>query len=339
MTEPAESSTTTAGGTPFDWRGLLTNQTTVLLLVWFAMIALFTIIKPLFFSVDVAGNILLDWAPVALIAVGELFVIISGGIDLSVGATVGLSGVLGALVMKSLTASGTGSMTTILIGLLVCIATGVTVGLINAWLINVINIVPFIATLVTLGAGSGLALVLTGGAPIGQGPSGAIELSIPWLGPLSTPELIVIVILAICGAFLARARFGRYTYAIGSNDFAAKAVGINVRRHLVKIYVLSGFLSGLAGMFFYLRLGSGAPTSGQGAELDAIAAVVIGGAALTGGVGKMGGTILGAFILTTVTSGLIIIGVEPNWKQVVVAILIAVAVGVRSFRPTRGRAS
>jgi ribose transport system permease protein len=129
-----------------------------------------------------------------------------------------------------------------------------------------------------------------------------------------------------------KARFGRYTFAIGSNAFAARSAGINVNRHLVKIYALSGFLAGIAGMYFYLRLGVGSPTSGQNGELNAIAAVVIGGASLSGGVGKLMGTALGSLILVTVTSGLIIIGVAANWNQVVVAILIAAAVFSQGLR-------
>ena len=121
-------------------------------------------------------------------------------------------------------------------------------------------------------------------------------------------------------------------YAIGSNSFAARAAGINVNRHLAKIYILSSVLASLAGYYFYLRLGSGAPTSGQGGELQAIAAVVIGGAALSGGVGNFFGTALGALILTTVTSGLIIINVAANWDQVAVAILIAAAVLLQQYR-------
>jgi ribose transport system permease protein len=152
------------------------------------------------------------------------------------------------------------------------------------------------------------------------------------LGPFSIPDLIVIALVTVLGLFLHKARFGRYTYAIGSNTFAARVAGINVNRHLTKIYAVSGLLAGLAGMFFYLRLGSGAPTSGASAELDAIASVVIGGALLSGGVGKMFSTVLGALILTTVTSGLIIIGVAPDWKKVVVALLIALAVFAQGLR-------
>jgi ribose transport system permease protein len=312
--------------------GLLANQQVILLLVLVAMVALFTIKNRIFFSVDVFGNILLDWGPVVLIAIGETFVVISGGIDLSVGANLGFSGVIAGYVMQDMTSGGHGETITLIVGTVVAAGVGTGVGLLNALLINKARLVPFIATLATLGAAGGMSIVLTGGAPIGGGPASAISLSVPWLGPLSTPGIIVVGVVVIAGLFLHKARFGRYTYAIGSNSFAARTAGINVRRHLAKVYALSGLLAGLAGMFLYLRLGSGAPTSGSGAELDAIAAVVIGGASLSGGVGRMTGTVLGALILTTVTSGLIIIGVAPNWKQVVVAVLIAAAVSVQGLR-------
>ena len=225
------------------------------------------------------------------------------------------------------------------IGALVCIGVGCIAGVINTLLINYAKLVPFIATLVTLGAAAGLALVFTGGGPIAGGPSEAIQLSVPWLGPISTPIIIVIVICFICWAFLHKSRFGRHTYSLGSNPFATRAAGISIAKQTAKIYILSGALAGAAGMFFYLRLGSGAPSSGLGLELYAIAAVVIGGASLSGGSGRITGTVLGALILTTVTSGLIIVGVDPNWKQVVVAILIAAAVTIQGLRRSEGKAS
>jgi ribose transport system permease protein len=184
-----------------------------------------------------------------------------------------------------------------------------------------------------------MSLVLTKGAPIMGGPPQGITLSVPWIGPFSKPVLVVVVVVVLLWLFLHKARFGRYTYAIGSNSFAARVAGINVRRHITKVYMLSGFLAGLAGFFFYLRLGGGAPTSGFGMELDAIAAVVIGGAALAGGVGRVSGTVLGALILTTVTSGLIIVGVDPSWKRVVVAVLIAIAATLQALRKSEVGAS
>ncbi|MHB8595541.1 MAG: ABC transporter permease [Ktedonobacteraceae bacterium] len=318
---------------------LFANQQIILLVVFLALVVFFTINNSIFFSSDVFANILLDWAPLTLIAVGETFVIISGGIDLSVGAVTGFSGIIAAFVMRDLTQMMWGETATLLIGVLVTVIVGAGLGLINGLLITVTRLVPFVATLVMLGAAGGLSIVLTGGAPIGGGPVNAILLTVPIFGPFSIPVIIVVVIVAYLGLVLHLSRFGRYTYATGSNPFATLVAGISVNRHLIKIYMLSGLLAGLAGMFFYIRLGSGAPTSGLDSELDAIAAVVIGGAALSGGVGVFVGTILGALILTTITSGLIIIGVAPDWNQVVVALLIAFAVLVQSLRLTNRRSS
>jgi ribose transport system permease protein len=308
------------------------NQQAMLLFVLLAMVAFFTSQNPIFFSNAVFGNIISDWSPIVLIAVGQAFVIISGGIDLSVGSTVAIAGVVAAFAIRALTENGQSPTVTLSLGVLIAALTGLVVGAINAFLITKANMVPFIATLVTMGAGAGLAIVLTGGGPIGGGPDAAIQLSVAKVGPFSYPGLAIVVLVFVLGLVLHKARFGLYTFAIGSNEFAARAAGINTKRHLAKIYMLSGVLAGFAGFYYYLRLGSGAPTSGLGGELQAIAAVVIGGAALTGGEGRLSGTVLGALILTTVTSGLIIINVAANWKQVVVAILIAVAVLLQQSR-------
>ena len=316
---------------------VLGSQQFILLLVLVVMVVGFTSINSKFFSVGVFGNILVNWAPIALIAVGQTFVIISGGIDLSVGSTMTISGVVAAYAMQAATGGGVPDGLSILIGVVVAVAVGLLVGLVNALLINQARIVPFIATLATLGAGAGLALVLTKGGPIAGGPASAIGLSVPWLGPLAWPGVIVIAIIVIAGIFLHQARFGRYLFAIGGNSFAATAVGISVEKQITKVYGLSGLLAGLGGMVLYLTLGSGSPSAGAGQELLAIAAVVIGGASLYGGTGRMSGTVLGSLILTTVTSGLIIINIDPNWNQVVVAVLIAAAVTLQVLRRGQGR--
>jgi ribose transport system permease protein len=220
----------------------------------------------------------------------------------------------------------------------VSVAVGTFVGFINAILINKAKIVPFIATLATMGAALGLSVIISDGMPIG-GPNdfkliSAIDAK--WM-PLSVAVIIVAVVVAIAGLFLHKAKFGLYTYAIGSNAFAARAAGINVERHIAKIYMLSGGLAGLAGIYVYMRLGAGSPSSGTGRELDAIAAVVIGGASLMGGIGRMWGTVLGTLILFTVQSGLIMAGVAPDWKKVVVAVLIAAAVAAQTLQNRNGR--
>lgn len=311
---------------------ILLDQQAVLVYVLIAMVLVFSAINSAFFSIGVFGNILVDWAPIALIAVGETFVVISAGIDLSVGSTITISGVVAAFAMAGLTGAGWPDAASLTVGVIVALAVGLVVGLVNAVLINVAGLVPFIATLATLGAGAGVALVLTHGGPVGGGPPSAIGLSTPQFGPFSWPIIAVIVIIAIAGLFLHKARFGRYTFAIGGNAFATTAAGVSVPKHLTKVYALSGLLAGAAGVITYMTLGSGSPTSGTSDELSAIAAVVIGGASLMGGVGRIGGTVLGSLILTTVTSGLVIINIDPNWDQIVVAILIAAAVTLQTVR-------
>jgi ribose transport system permease protein len=189
-----------------------------------------------------------------------------------------------------------------------------------------------------MGAALGFSVIISS-MPIG-GPNDFALISAmdPKSNPFSWAVIAVAIVVTIAGLFLHKARFGLYTFAIGSNTFAARAAGINVERHLTKVYALSGALAGFAGMYVYLRLGAGSPSSGTGRELDAIAAVVIGGASLMGGVGRIMGTVIGALILFTVQSGLIMAGVAPDWKKVVVAVLIAVAVAAQAFRTKNGRA-
>lgn len=315
------------------------NQASLLVIVIILIVVLFGVLNPIFFSLGVAGNILVQWAPIALIAVGETFVIVTGGIDLSVGSTLTVSSVIAAFAMAGLTGAGWPDWLTLLIGTVVAVGLGAVVGTINQLLINFAKLVPFVATLATLGAGAGVAVVLTGGGPVAGGPPSAQGLAVPWLGPLSWPAIIVIVIVVIAGLYLHKARFGRYTFAIGGNAFAATASGISVRKHVAKVYTLSGMFAGAAGMVLYLQLGSGSPSAGYGDELIAIAAVVIGGASLAGGAANIGGTILGALLLSTLTSGLIIINVDANWNQIVVAILIAAAASLQALRGIHRRKS
>ena len=310
-------------------RRLIGNQQFMLFIVFVAIFLFFTFNDSVFASASEIGNNITDFSTLVLLAVGETFVIATGGIDLSVGGASGFAGVVGAIVMEHLSAHG--EWLVLGVGTFVCLGVGVGIGLINAALMHYAKLVPFVATLVTMGAAEGMSLVLTGGAPIGSN-FGAITLTEPRLGVFSYPDILIIVITIVAGLYLHFSKFGRYTFAIGSNAFAVRAVGVNVRRHLTWVYVLSGALAGLTGMFIYMRLGSGAPSAGVGTELVAIAAVVIGGARLTGGSAQLSGTILGALILTIVSSGLIIMNVSPNFNQVAVAILIALAAAFQALR-------
>jgi ribose transport system permease protein len=322
-----------------DWlRSVLANQQFLLLLALLALVAYFTSRDSVFLSSGEIAAMLTVFAELILLAVGETYVIISGGIDLSVGAIAGFAGVVAAFAMRDMISAHTSEALVLTVGTITCAAIGIGIGLVNAALMNWARLVPFVATLVTLGAATGMAIVLSGGGPIGA-DSAAISLSARRIGPFPYLALVVIVITAISGLYLHKTRYGRFTFAAGCSAFAARAVGINVRRHLTSVYVLSGLLAGLTGMVFYMVLGSGAPTSGDGAELTAIAAVVIGGVSLTGGVGLITGTILGALILTVVQSGLIISNVSPNYDQVAVAACIAVAASLQALRPAHRRQS
>jgi ribose transport system permease protein len=331
----------------FNWKPLVTNPSSILIAVILLLAGVFSAGSyGSFWDVSVFNNILTDWGLIVLLAVGQTFVVISGGIDLSVGSTVSLSGVVAGVVMVNwmhldLNVKNEAAVGPLLLALVICIATGIAVGLVNAFLVNIVGIVPFIATLATLGGGAGLAIIWSGGMPL-QGPNfyglvNPINLGGVDLSPISFVVLLVGIVVVISGLFLHKARFGLYTYAIGSNAFAAKAAGISVKRHLTWVYVVSGALSGIAGMYAYTRLGSGSPSSGAGLELQAIAAVVIGGTSLMGGSGKMLGTVLGAFLLYEVQSGLLMVGMDPNWKQVIVAIMIAGAVGIQGFNFSQRR--
>ncbi|HET9080595.1 MAG TPA: ABC transporter permease [Trebonia sp.] len=312
-------------------RSVLSNQQFLLVIALAILVIYFTARDSVFLSSPEIAVLLTNFSTLILLAVGETFVIISGGIDLSVGAVCGVSSVVAAFAMRGMVSSNDNEALVLLVGTLVCAAMGIGIGLINAALMNWARLVPFVATLATLGAGTGMALVLSNGVPIGS-DSSALSIGADRAGPFPYMFLVILVVVAVAWLYLHLSRYGRYTYAIGSNAFAARAAGINVRRHLTSVYVLSGLLAGLTGMVFYIRLGAGAPSSGDGFELTAIASVVIGGVSLFGGSGRLTGTILGALILTVVTSGLIISNVSPNWNQVAVAICIAAAASLQALK-------
>jgi ribose transport system permease protein len=332
-------------------RSLVGNQTSLLIVVMVALSIVFTAFSNgTFLQTSIFSNILTDWGSLILLAVGQTLVVISGGIDLSVGSTVSLSTVVAGFVLVKVmnlpgTIHGSDAWGYLVIAILVAVLAGLAVGAVNALLINVFKIVPFIATLSTFGAAAGFAIIISGGMPL-QGPNDFALINpirIPGIdvrtfdtGLLSPMVILMIVVVTIVGMFLHKARFGLYTYAIGSNAFAARAAGISVKRHTAKIYMLSGALSGLGGFYAYVRLGGGSPSSGAGMELFAIAATVIGGASLMGGVGRIIGTVLGTLILYTVQSGLLMVGVSADWKQIVVAILIAAAVAVQTLQKKNG---
>jgi ribose transport system permease protein len=251
-------------------------------------------------------------------------VIITGGIDLSVGSTLAIAGLFGTMAIKS--------GQPIPLGIAIGIGAGVVCGFLNGFMITQLRINPFIITLGTLEAYRGLALVASKGLPV-HGITDAFSflgndtlLGIPF-------SLWVLAVCAMIMHFLLEnTKLGRYAFAIGSNSSAAYYAGVPIRFHLTAVYTIAGALAGLAGMVEASRLMTGQPTAGQGYELQAIAAVVIGGGSLQGGEGSVVGTLTGAFIIGLLSNGSDLLGVNPYWQQVIIGAVIIAAVGFDEFR-------
>jgi ribose transport system permease protein len=274
-----------------------------------------------------------------ILAIGQTFVIITAGIDLSVGAVLGFSGMAGALVAQHMLGVHDSSTLTTILSILVMLGAGTGLGLINGLLITRINLPPFIVTLGTLTGITGGTDLLNNGNEVATlpAPFNALGTTDSVLnGWLPLPVLIAIVLAIVFGFILARTRFGLRTYAIGSNVTATRRAGIRVDRHLVWVYTLTGFLAGVAGLMVTATQSTAAPIAGQNDELYAIAAVVIGGASIFGGTGTIFGTVIGTAILSVLTTGLILTGVQPFWQQVAIGAVVIIAVAVDRVRAKAG---
>jgi ribose transport system permease protein len=315
------------------------------LLILFAIMLIFALYGGTsFFNARNFNDIIIDSSQLVVLSVGMTFVIIAAGIDLSVGSVLILSSVVAAQVTISL--SGTPQDIArfefptqhvgIPAGLLAGVATGLVCGVANGLLITRLRVPAFIVTLGMLGIALGLGQLLSGGTSVPNVPPavqteiGLRELVAIDLGRQRvriTPPVVAAYGIAIAAAItLNRTRFGRYTYAIGSNAAAAMRAGINVDLHLVKIYALSGLLAGVAGAMDLLRFGTASVGSHQADNLAAISATVIGGTSLFGGIGTIGGSVIGAFIPTVLRNGLVIARVQPFWQNVAIGAVLILAV-------------
>jgi ribose transport system permease protein len=296
------------------------------------IIAIFSVLKPGAFLGSYNVKTIFINASVALcLSVGMTFVIITAGIDLSVGSVLVFSGVIAAKVMVdvagSTTAAGNAGWGVILLGVAAGLAVGLGWGVLNGMLIALLDLPPLIVTLGSFGAALGLSDVLTGGIDLGGVPSDfSSAIGSGKIGPIPVLVFIAGIVTIVLGLLLHITKFGRYTYAIGSNAEAARRAGINVNRHLIKVYALAGTLSGLGGVlslaYFTTTTISGHTTD----NLTAISAVVIGGTSLFGGVGAMAGTVVGVFIPVVLASGLVIVGVQSFWQQVMIGVILVAAV-------------
>lgn len=306
-----------------------------------AIIAVFSALSPNYLTLS---NFLIMASHVAiygLLAIGMLLVILNGGIDLSVGSVLALCGVIAGALMQGveLPALGVILYPPVWAVVVLTCATGAAVGAVNGVLIAWFKVPAFVATLGVMYVARGVALLMTNGLTYNN-LSGRADLGntgFDWLGfnrlagvPISVLVLALVAVLA--GVMLQRAAFGRWLYASGGNERAADLSGVPVKRVKITVYVLSGVLAALAGLVLASQLTSAGPTAGTTYELTAIAAVVIGGAALTGGRGTVRGTMLGAFVIGFLSDGLVIIGVSSYWQTVFTGAVIVLAVLMNSIQ-------
>ncbi len=318
-----------------------------------------------FFSVANISQILVNSTLVMLMALGQTYVIITSGIDLSIAWTVGLASVVGARVMRDLMNGapllGGAPMDlapALIIGIFLGLLVTVIPGLVNGILVARVKVPPFIATLGMYGIVRGIAFLLTDGQQVvanlpvnlreflREVGNGSLIYNIPGRGVsfftqptdltpdqlriverwLPYPVLITAVVVVVFGFVLSRTKFGRHTYAIGGSEDAAIRSGINVQRHLILIYIISALAAGIAGLLYLARFTAGAPQAGEASLLDSVAAVVIGGTSLLGGAGKIRGAVVGALIIGVLKTGLVNLNVDSLWQFVVVGLVIIVAV-------------
>jgi ribose transport system permease protein len=303
------------------------------------LIAAFSIDSPYFLTRANWLNTSSTATEVLLLAVGETFVICSGGIDLSVGAVLGFSGTAGAWVMAHGFAGAPGAAVgAVAVGFLAAVAAAGLFGLLNGVLVAWAGIPPFVVTLGTLGIATGLGDLLNNGQEISAIPASVVTFGNTNLGGwLPVPVLITAIITAWYGLVLARTRFGLYTLSIGDNREAVVRAGVHDRRYLLEVYLLSGLLAGVAGVLVMARLGAGSPSSGATDNLNAIAAVVIGGASLFGGRGTVIGSVIGTGIIAVLLTGLVLINVPPFWQEVAVGAILIAAVYVDQLRNRKSK--
>ncbi|GAB2879337.1 ABC transporter permease [Streptomyces mayteni] len=285
--------------------------------------AFFAIASPYFFTYDNFISILFSTVVIGTLAVGTTFVIISAGIDLSIGTGMALCAVMSGVFLVN-------AGLPLAVGVLATILFGGFMGLVNGVNVAVLRIPPFIATLAMMLVAEGLALVVSDSTPIYfTDVSGYGDISTGHLVPgvdIPNAVLVLLVIAAVAGVLLTKSVLGRYTYSIGSNEEATALSGIDVRRWKIVIYTFAGLFTGLAGVLISARLGSAQPATGMGYELQAIAAVVIGGTSLSGGKGSIVGTLIGALIISVLNNGLQIMSIPQEWQNVILGCVILLAV-------------
>lgn len=330
----------------FSWSTIFVEGRAFLALALIVMV--FSILSPNYLTIN---NLLIMSSHVAifaLLALGMLLVVLTGGIDLSVGSTLGFTAVIAGFLLRGVPIGifGVTLYPNVLVSVLIALLLGSLIGLVNGLLVARFKVAPFVATLGMLYVVRGFALLMTNGRTINDisGDPAFGNTGIAWLGfnrifGIPAGVIIMAAVALVISVLLSRATFGRWLYATGGNIRATQLSGVPVRSVTVWVYVISGFCSAAAGIVLASTLTSASPTAGNSYELTAIAAVVIGGAALAGGRGNVRGTLLGAFVIGFLSDGLVLIGVSAYWQTVFVGAVIVVAVLLNSMQYRRASTS
>lgn len=301
-----------------------------MLFVLILILLMFTAFSPRFATVS-NGQTILELASVlALLAIGQTFVILTGGIDLSVGSVVALCGVVAAKIVQ-------GNEDMFIPAVLGGVGVGMLCGLVSGWLVAYMRIPPFIATLGMMTSASGLAYYISNGSPVSNLPKNYLSVATLNLATeggfqLKIPVVLMVIAFALAWLVLTRTSYGMRIYAVGGNSMASRIAGVRVPWVLVSAYAISATLAGLAGVILASRVTAGIPATGQGYELDSIAAVVVGGASLSGGIGTIGGTALGLFLIQTLNNGFDIMNISSFVQKIIKGALIVGAVYLTSRR-------
>lgn len=300
-------------------------QEFILLVVLLVLGTIFSLLTDTFLTIPNILNVLLQISIIAILGFGVTIIIISAGIDLSLGSVMALVGMGTAAILTSSTPS---IFLAILGGLLI----GGIVGFMNGITVAYIHLPAFIATLAMMSIARGVALVVTNAIPIYNLPESFLFLGSGFLWGVPTPIYIMISLYFILDFILRKTKFGRYTYAIGGNEEATRLSGINIKRYKLLVYVVGGICTGVAGILFTARLGSGQPTAGVGYELDAITAAILGGTNLFGGSGNLIGTLIGAFVMGVINNGQALLNISSYVQNIVRGIIVILAVGISTYQ-------
>ncbi|MEX3846052.1 ABC transporter permease [Paraburkholderia sp. BR10882] len=330
------------GGEGLDFGKILLEGRAFFALI--AIVIIFSFLSPNYFALENFLTMASHVAIYGILAIGMLLVIINGGIDLSVGSTLGLSGVVAGFFMQGVTLNMLGVVVypPVWVVVVLCCALGALIGLVNGVLIARFRVPAFVATLGVMYVVRGFALLKTNGLTYNNlgGQADLGNTGFDWLGfdrlfNVPVGVLILVAIAVLCSIMLNRSAFGRWLYASGGNARAAELSGVPVKHVQISVYMLSGICAAIAGLILSSQLTSAGPTAGTSYELTAIAAVVIGGASLMGGTGNIRGTLLGAFVIGFLSDGLVIIGISSYWQTVFTGAVIVLAVLLNAIQYRR----